>query len=150
MTTTIRVSNGDIDIDENRGVINVVSGIEKAGQDVARHLLSEFDVHFQEGNQLIDDGVGTVDTSVLLNEVLVNQFLTEALNRLIIKQQTASDSERIIRVSQIKTRKVGLTTLAFLVEVLFSNGQTATIVDKVDIKATQLDHIINPGAFASV
>lgn len=150
MTTTLRVSNGDLEVNESRGIINTVSGIEKAGQDVARHLLSEFDVYFQEGNQLIDDGTGTVDTSVLLNEILVNQFLTEAINRLIIKQQSANDDDRITRVNQIKTRKVGLTTMAFMVEVLFSSGQIATIVDKVDIKPTQLDHIINPGAFTSV
>lgn len=147
MSITLKVSNGDLDVDENRGVINTVTSVEKAGQDVARHLLSEFDAFFQEGNQLIEDGTGSVDTDVLLNEILVNQFISEAINRLSIKQQVANESERIIRVNQITTRRVGLTTLAFMVEVLFSGGQTATVVDTVDIKATQLDHIVNPGYF---
>lgn len=150
MSFTLKVSNGDLDINESRGLVNMVSGVEKAGQDAARHLLSEFDTFFQEGNQLIDDGAGAVDTSVLLSEILVTQFLTESINRLIIKQQVSNDDERITRVNQIKTRRVGLTTLAFMIEVTLSGGRTASIVDKVDLKPTNLDHILNSGAFTTV
>jgi hypothetical protein len=137
---TLRVVNGDFSVNPGTGKIAYVDKIEKASQDVARHIMSEFDLFFQEGNELIN-------TRNPLTEPLVVQYLTESVNRLIIKQQVADAENRIIKVNKILVDLVGLTTLVFLVEVLYSDGGLASVVDTINMKKTELNHRLDPNTF---
>jgi hypothetical protein len=146
--TTVQISNGDIFVNDDNGRLGYLDGIEEASQSVARHILSEYNSFFDEGNELITFSFG--GSFGTLTDSLVDQYLTEAVNRLIIKQQQAGLQSRILKVNQIKTRLVGMSTVVFLIEVLFDDGQTVSVVDKVNIKPTALDHILDPSAFIEV
>jgi len=137
---TIKISDGDLDVDEPTGVVNTVDGINKGAQDVARHILSEFDAFFQEGNEIFTFELG----NTMFTESLISQFLTASVNRLIVKQGSIDPSDRIVRVSDVKVRRVGISTAVFLVEVLFGNNTTASIVDQVPLALNQL---VDPGPF---
>lgn len=145
---TLMISNGDLDIDTNRGQPNTIDGINKGSQDVARHLLSEYDSTFQEGNELLTLQLN--GTSFGYSNSLVVQFLSECINRLIVIQRKSNATERIIKINQIRTSMSGQSTLVFMVEVLFQNGQVSAVVDQLNIKPTKLDQLLSPDAFLSI
>jgi len=146
--TTLRVSNGDLVPSDGTGILETVTGIEEGSQNVARAVLSEYNSYFDEGNELIN--FTSAGSTPFATSALVQQFLTEAVNRLIIKQRDTEIEGKLYQVNQIKTRFVGMTTLVFLVEALFVNGQTVTIVDQAKIQPTKLDHIVNSGTIIKV
>jgi len=126
-----------------------INDIEEASQNVARCVLIEYDSFFDEGNELLNfTSGGSSDSN--LNQMLSQQFITESINRLIIKQRDTEISGKIIQVNQIKTRMVGMTTLIFLVEVMFANGTVNNIVGQAKIQPTKLDHILNPSSLITV
>ena len=145
---TILISNGDYDVPRNTGTLQWVDGINKSAQDVAGSLLGRFNDFFQEGNELLDMQIDPGSANFM--EGLVTQKLSEAINRLIAKQRNTSDNQRIVKVNQIKTRVVGLTTVVFLVEVLFFDGKLASVVESINLKQTQLNHLLPPDATALV
>lgn len=142
--TTLRISNGDLVPSMGTGILETVTSLEEGAQNVARALLLEYNSFYDEGNELINFTSGSV--TPFMTDALVQQFVTEAINRLIIKQRDTEIDGKIYQVNQIKTRIVGWTTLVFLVEVLFASGDTITIVDKAQIQPTKLDHILNSGS----
>jgi hypothetical protein len=146
--TTLRISNGDMVPSNGTGIIETVTSTEEGAQNIARSLLLEYNSFYDEGNEFLNFISGSV--TPFMTDALVQQFLTEAINRLIIKQRDTEIEGKILQVNQIKTRLVGWTTLVFLVEVLFANGQTVTIVDKAKIQPTKLDHILNSGSLITV
>jgi len=146
--TTLMISNGDLSIN-SYGQIDYVTDIEEASQNVARAILINYNSFFDEGNELLNFASGGSSSS-FLNEMLIQQFLTESINRLIIKQRDTLIGGKIIQVNQIKTRMVGMTTLVFLVEVMFGNGTVNSIVGQANIVPTQLNQIINPATLINV
>lgn len=148
MSRTLRIVDGDIAILENLGIPELVEGIEKGAQDVARHLLSEFDDFFDEGNELLTSVLD--GASLGFSEGIVTQFLYEAMSRLIIKQRNSNTPNRIIKTNQIKVRVIDLTTVVFLIEVLFETGETVSVVDQFSARQVQLNHLINPGGLLRV
>lgn len=148
MSTTLKVSSGDLVVDHNTGQLSTIDSIEKGSQDVARHLLTAYNAFFDEGNELI--GIN-VDTSVVgLTDALAVQFIMSCLTRLIIKQQLANDEQRIIKVTNIKTRKVDLTTLVFLVDVLYENGTTSRVANLLNLAPTELNQLITGDSLLKV
>ena len=145
--TTVRIDDGDLAVDAN-GVVLTVTSLEEGSQSVARHILSEYDAFFDEGNELITFAFGA--STLTLTDALVDQYLTEAVNRLIVIQENSGATDRIIKVNQIKTRLVGLTTLVFLIECLFESGEEITVVDQVNIRPVKLDHLIDPSSVIEV
>lgn len=138
---TLEIADGDINVDAPTGSWTYVSGINKGAQDAARHLLSEFDEFFNEGNELI---TLTVDAAAFgVSDTLVTQFIYAAMNRLIIKQRFSEDEERILKVNQLRTRTIGLSTIVFMVELLFTSGDIASVTDVVKLKPVKLNHIFN-------
>ena len=146
--TTLRVSNGDLVPSDGTGILDTVTSLEEGAQNIARALLLEYNSFFDEGNELIN--FTNSNSTPFMTTPLVQQFLTEAINRLIIKQRDTEIEGKIYQVNQVKTRFVGMTTLVFLVEVLFASGQTVTIVDQAKIKPTKLDQILNPSSLINV
>jgi hypothetical protein len=141
---TLYVSNGDLDIPRNTGSLQYIDGINKAAQDVARHLLCEFSEFFQEGNELLELQIDPGSAGYM--EGLVTQLISECINRLIAKQRNLDDDQRIVKINQIKTRLVGLTTVVFMVEVLFQDGQVASVINSISVKETQLNHLASVDA----
>jgi hypothetical protein len=146
--TTLRVSNGDLVPSIGTGILETVTDLEEGAQNVARALLLEYNSFYDEGNEFLNFISGSV--TPFMTDSLVQQFITEAINRLIIKQRDIEIESKILQVNQIKTRMVGWTTLVFLVEVLIANGQTLTVVDQARIQPTKLDHILNSGSLITV
>jgi hypothetical protein len=122
--------------------------MEEGAQNVARALLIEYNSFFDEGNELIN--FTNNGASAFMTDILVQQFVTEAVNRLIIKQKDADIDGKIYQINQCKTRIVGLSTLVFLIETLFYSGETITVVDQVKTQPTKLDHLLNPSSLIKV
>jgi len=146
--TTLRIANGDIGVDEDRGTLLTVTSIEEGAQNVARHLLSEYSSFWDEGNEILNYAFGGVPGG--FTELVVDNFLTEAVNRLIIKQRNSDTGNRIIKVIQVKTSIASLTSIVFLIEVLFESDETISVVDVLNAKPTELGHTFNPGAAVTI
>ena len=146
--TTIKVSNGDFTTN-SYGQNEYITDLGEAAQNVARSVLTEYDSYFDEGNELLQFVTGGSDP--IVTEILTQQFITESINRLIIKQRDVDiGGGKIIEVNQVKTRMVGMTTLVFLAEVMFVNGAVKTIVGQSNIQPTKLDHILNTSSLITV
>jgi len=145
----MRVANGDLEIN-SYGRPDYITDLEEASQNVGRAVLIQYDSFFDEGNELLNFVSGGSSSSNF-NELLIQQFLTESVNRLILKQRDVDiGGGKIIQVTQVKTRMVGMTTLVFLVEVLFANGTTSSIVGQSQVQPTQLNQILNPSSLITV
>lgn len=135
---TLRIVDGDFGQISGTGILGTVDDIEKGAQDVARALLCEFSAFFYEGNELLTNAIGTPGS---VSESMAVTQITEAINRLIAKQKILDGQGRLVRVLQVRTRIVGLTTLVFLAEVLFANGETASVVNTINLKPTSLNQV---------
>ena len=147
--TTVKVANGDLYIN-SYGRPEYISDLEEASQNVGRAVLIEYDSYFDEGNELLTFVSGG-SSSTNVNEMLSQQYLTECVNRLILKQRDVDiGGGNIVQVNQVKTRMVGMTTLVFLIDILFANGTTSSVVGQSQLMPTQLDHILNPSSIINV
>ena len=146
--TTLKISNGDISVDEDRGTLRLVTSLEEGAQNVARHLLSEYNTFFDEGNELLNYAFG--GTPAGFTELVVDNFITEAVNRLIIKQRNSQTGNRIVRVEQVKTSVSTLSTIVFLVEVLFASDERVSVVDRVKVRPVELGHTFNASSVLTV
>jgi len=146
--TTLKVANGDLVPTLGTGILETVSSIEEGSQNVARAILIEYNSYHDEGDELMN--FSSSNSTSYLTESIIQQFLTEAINRLIIKQRDTEIDGKLYQVNQIKTRLVGLSTLVFLVEVIFADGQSVTIVDQAKIQPTQLNHLLNPASLIKI
>jgi hypothetical protein len=138
---TIQISNGDIDVDPNTGQWNTVDDLAKDGQDVARALLCEYNGYWQEGNEFYEKGLGQVVTDPV---GLISTFLSEAVNRLIIKVSTNPDEAKISAIRQLIVDKVNNTDFVFFLEVERTDSRRVGVVER--LSATKLDHLINADA----
>jgi len=146
--TTLRMVNGDLAVDEDRGLLQNVTGLEEGSQNVARHLLSDYNTFFDEGNELLNYAFG--GTPAGFTELVVDNLLTEAVNRLILKQRNSNTGNRILKVIQVKTKVASLSTVVFLVEVLYESNERVSVVDVVKIRPTKLDHTFNGSAALTI
>lgn len=94
MSTTLRVSNGDVYFSEATGKSERLGGIRKTAQDLMEEFLTEFDA---------DENRGTLIRK-LRSIGLIRQEVAEAVERLRTRQMTnkaLSPSERIVQVNNI-------------------------------------------------
>lgn len=131
---TVKISNGLISLDSSNGLVEVVEGASKASQDIARAILTNYNSYFDTGSNLF-----RTDMNSAVSEVAIERAVYDSIYRLISAQVNASQNDRIIKVQQIKTRRIDMTTVVFYVEVLHESGNTAEFADKV----TQLDHLLD-------
>lgn len=146
--TTLKIANGDIAVDEDRGILETVTSLEEGAQNVARHLLSEYNTFFDEGNELLNFAFG--GTPAGFTELVVDNFLTEAVNRLILKQRDSNTGNRIMKVQQVKTDVASLTTIVFLVKVLFESDEEVNVVDVLNARPVELAHTFNGSAALTI
>lgn len=142
---TFKIVNGDL-VDNDKGRFDLVSGANKAGQDMAEYLLSEYTASFQEGNELLNS-LGVVGD---VGEPLVVQYLTEAVNRLITKSVVNDFDEKIVGITQLRVQRVNLTSIVFFIEVEYSGGTRLSLVDTLQLEQVGLDHILNANTIARI
>jgi hypothetical protein len=134
---TLKIVDGKLSRDEN-GILEAVSGAQKASQDVANAILTEYSTFFDTGSTL-----DNLDVSSDVAEVAVERSIYDALFRAISKQIAASQRDRIVRIEKILTQRVDMTTVVFYVEVLHSSGETAEFATTVgNLDQTQLNHLL--------
>lgn len=90
MSKTLRVANGDWDID-SRGRPIWVTEREKAAQDVANVLLQELTSDGAWGSELGKIEQGAVIDTVNAHRSLVQTLVTEAIERLLLFQEQEED-----------------------------------------------------------
>lgn len=146
---TIQISDGLIFTDPSTGQWSLVEGPTKSSQDVARHLLTEYVPLFSEGNQLMNQVLGPGEGSQLTEALAVN-FLSEAVNRLIVKQAASTGTDRAIRINRLVTRKVGGSLLVFYLEVGLFDGGEASVTQFISMKPASLQHLLNADAISGV
>lgn len=130
---TIKISNGLLSFDSN-GLLETVEGANKAAQDVATSILTEYNSYFDSGSNLAN-----TEFNSDVSELAVERAIYDAVYRLISAQVNASQDDRIVRIEQIKTATVDATTVVFYVQVLHESGQTAEFADTI----TSLDHLLD-------
>ena len=122
-------------MDGGTGSLLYTDGINKASQDVARAILIEYDPFFNEGNELINISGKKIQT---LTELAVRSYLFDAIDRLILQEEGTNSADRVIAVNTINTKIVGAATVVFYIDVLFASGTRKSIVQGIDLKATEL------------
>jgi hypothetical protein len=132
---TLQVSNGDLVIDGGTGGLLYAGGINKASQDVARAILIEYNSFFNEGNELINISGNKIQS---LSELAVRSYLFDAIDRLILQEEGTNSTDRVVAVNTINTKIVGSSTVVFYIDVLFASGTRKSIVQGIDLKATEL------------
>ena len=137
---TVMVSDGDINIDVNTGRAIFIEDLQKAGQDVAEAILTEFNSFFQEGNEFMTSGLGKTPGNA---QSMASQWISEAINRVIVKQTVNNFDDKITGIRQLKTQIAGNSNLAFFVEVEHSSNKTVSIVDYMNMKPTSLKQVLD-------
>lgn len=130
---TIKISNGLLSFDSN-GVMETIEGPNKAAQDVARTVLTNYNPYWDTGSNLANTELNSD-----FSELAVERAIYDAVYRLIAIQTNASQNDRIVKIEQIKTATVDATTVVFYVQVLHESGTTAEFADTI----TSLDHLLD-------
>lgn len=146
---TIKIVDGRISLDRSTGKVNEVESVNKSAQDVARHVLTKYQPYFDEGSELIG-----IDGKANLQELTVQQYIYDAVNRLIFKQANNFDNnqDRVEDIQNLLTRRLNDGSLVFYLQVLHSSGDIVELVDTLTrgIEETQLNHLIDPGTITEV
>lgn len=130
---TVKISNGLLSFDSN-GLLETVEGPNKAAQDVARAILTNYNPYFDTGSTLHQTELNSA-----VSEVAIERSVYDAIYRLIAMQVNASQTDRIIKIEQVKTARVDMSTVVFYVQVLHESGKTAEFADTL----TMLDHLLD-------
>lgn len=135
---TLKISNGNLVVDQARGQLKIVDSAEKAAQDVASSILKEFNPFFQEGNEIFNSGIGQIFNT----EGLVTQLISEAINRMIVKLQGVSDEAKPVNIKQLLVDSIEPGTFVFLAEVNLAGGDSTGLADKILMsEPTALDQL---------
>lgn len=138
MSQTLAVANGDIDINA-LGSGDLIQGRDKASQDYAEILLSDYDAERGYGGKLhnmVVPGLGA--------KAIISSEIQKITNRLISMQASDPDtdpSERIVSAQDIKV-VVGNNNqeAQFSVGLRTADAGNITLSDTVRLKPIQLAH----------
>lgn len=146
---TIKIENGRISLNKGTGKVETVSRINKSAQDVARHVLTKYSPFFDEGSEIIE-----IDGNVNLTELTVQQYIYDAVNRLIFKQANnlGNDDDRVEDVTQLLTRKLNNGNLIFYLIVRHTSGEVVELVEVLSkgLEEVQVNHLIDPSSITEV
>ena len=144
VSQTLRMKNGDLDFNRNTGRAELINGFEKASQDLADILLTVFDNERNYGSELADIEVASQFFD-FITVGLVQQKISESVNRLIALQQQDAQStadERIESITALRVRQPQGTDIVFFLAV---KTETNDIVEKameVLLRPVELDHLL--------
>lgn len=123
MGSTIRVQNGQIEIDQSIGQPDMVTGERKAAQDMAECLLQEYLPEQDYGSflkQIIENPVPGA------GELFLRHYVAQAIQLLQAKQAvdpTLTPSERIVEIAELITDLDDDGTGIFFVRVETETGE---------------------------
>jgi len=141
MAKTIKISDGDIDINDN-GQASYIDGNRKAGQDVAACILVEFDPAKGFGSEL-----ATFELSNLqfVNSSVVQQLITDAIKRLQEKQRLESATTASEALEKIKILNIEMLTNGDVAFFLALETETGEEVSRALLVPTSLNHLLPDG-----
>lgn len=139
MSTTIKISDGDIDINNVTGKATLVRDSAKCSQDVANVMMldrSQPNVPFKRayGNELASLQ-NPVFFSGLVGKPLVGQKIQEAIQSLMDFQDAdpnITPSEHIDHINRLTVDQFGVTDFIFYVEVAVKSGDTIPPVSNIE------------------
>lgn len=106
MGTTLRIVNGQLDLDTNTGLVNQVTGNRKCSQDLAECLLQDYDADINYGSFLTE--VVTNSTAIpFAGDLFIRHYIAQAVELLKAKQledSTSTSDERITDIAQLITQ----------------------------------------------
>lgn len=150
MSTTLKISNGDIDIDQVTGAASVINGVDKCSQDVAEVLMidriqpktSRSAAAFKRsyGNELASLQAPTFFSGVV-GKPLVAQKIQEAIQSLIELQDAdpnIDDAEHIDHIGRLLVEQLDVTDYIYFLEVVVRSGGTVPTV--TNLSAVKLEH----------
>mgnify|MGYP001590259866 CR=1 FL=1 len=118
MSQTLLWSDGDLNLgDAGRGTL--ISGNDKAAQEVGQSLTTDYDASRGFGQELMELDVPAY-AGPLIGRALVSTRVTECLDRLKDLQQkdsTSTPDERLAGIAQLDVIEVDATSYAFFVAV---------------------------------
>lgn len=127
MSTTLRMADGDILIN-SAGRAEVLTGANKASQDIAEILLTPLDGLRDYGSELQDLNVPE-PVRIFAGKALITKKVDEAVQRLIRFQQKDTEStaaERIDRINRIVVEQISSTDFVFWVSVMLEDDTVLT------------------------
>lgn len=103
MSTTVRFDNGDLEIDSTGGQV-IISGAEKAAQDLLHEIMLPYDVRSDRGNELFEpDGrLTSIAGSAEIGAQAIRTFLKSAVKRLRRAQMQNTAADRREMIQQVK------------------------------------------------
>lgn len=131
MGQTVRFDNGDLEIDSTGGQI-LISGAEKAAQDLLHEIMLPYDVRSDRGNELFDpDGsLTSITGSEQVGAQAIRTFIKSAVKRLQrIQNQDAnvSRNELIQQINSLIVQSLGndVTSYGFFLSVIVDDENIA-------------------------
>ena len=148
MSTTLKVSNGDLDIDEVTGMATVIEGTTKCAQDVANVLMTELIQKNRSGTTFrrsYGSELATLQTptffSGTIGKPLVSRKIQEAIHTLIDLQSldgNVTDDEAIDHIGRLIVEALDVTDYIYFVEVFVRSS--APVPPISNLEAVKLDH----------
>jgi hypothetical protein len=148
MSTTLKVSNGDLDINEVTGMPSLISGVDKCSQDVAEVLMIDRKQTNRSGRafrRAYGNELASLQTpmffSGLVGKPLVARKVQEAIQSLIDMQdqdQNVTDDEHIDNIGRLMVEALDTTDFIYFVEVFVRSGSTVPPVS--NLQEVKLNH----------
>jgi len=153
MSTTFKVSDGDLFINVDTGRLEQITDEVKLSQDLAASLMLDLDIDRDYGGELNELASNNTLGSTA-NKALVSQVIAEAVSRLQASQQADVNATQAETITGIKTLNVvqdsdAKSTIYFFLEVRNELGEDVGVVQKVT-KPTSLDHQVSKSAAVEV
>lgn len=144
MGSTLRIVNGQLDLDVNTGQLVTVEGDRKCAQDLAECLLQNYDADQNYGSYLTE--VVTNSSAIpLAGDLFIRHYIAQAVELLKSKQledQTSTPEERITDITQLFTQTDQDTqTVGFYLSVATEAGEADTAVVNIPARPTQLEQL---------
>lgn len=148
MSTTLKMADGDLFVDQVTGRPRAISGVEKCVQDVAEVLMTALNQSGRAGRlfpRAYGSELATLDGptrfSGILGKPLVARKVQEAINRLIDLQEQdpyLTGAEHIVAISRLIVEQFSTTDFAYFVQVDVADGRATDTV--TNLGAIALNH----------
>lgn len=142
MSETIRIVNGQIDMNPSTGQPNMVSGNRKCAQDLAECLLQDYLASQQYGSYL---RAVVRNQIAFATELLVRYYISQAISQLESLQQidpNITDDEQIQDIQTILITPNNDGVVGFFVSVSTVSGQSSMAGAAIPTQLNQLTESI--------
>lgn len=138
MSLTLRIVNGQIDIDPSTGQVNTVEGNRKAAQDMGNFLLQDYLEDNASGSYLREVAQNPIPQA---GDLFLRYYIAECIQRLQSKQQEdtyLTEAEQIVEITELLVNTDPETnTTTFYLSVATADGGVEPIAATQE---TQMNH----------